>query len=104
LRCQFAEHGLDIEVLELDQARFALVGDFLEDIDVGKELVQVVVDALPGVLRQAGQQVDAPLNPAEVVLELVSDGCGDIPDELVPPGDLLVLELGSCSRGAPLRC
>src|SRR5574341_1068851 len=80
-----AKHRSEVNMLELDEARLALVGDLLEDLDVGEQLVEIVVDARPGVLREAGKQVDPSLDPAEIVLELMPDGGGDIADELVSP-------------------
>ena len=44
MRREVPEHCLDVDIFEIDQARFAFIGDLFEDIDIGKQLVQVIVD------------------------------------------------------------
>src|SRR3990170_637693 len=87
-----AQHGFKVDIFELDQARLAFIRDLFEYPDVGKEFVEIVVDARLSIRRQAGEQVDSSFYPSEVVFEFMSDGGGDVADELVSPRYFLIFQ------------
>ena len=92
MRREIPEHCLDVDIFEIDQTRFAFIGDLFEDIDIGKQLVQVIVDALLSIRRQTGKQVDPSLYPSEVIFEFMPDRRRDIANKFVPPRNFLIFQ------------
>jgi hypothetical protein len=92
MRREIPEHCPDVDFFEIDQARFAFVGDLFKDIDISKQFVQVIVDALLSVQRQTGKQVDPSLYPSQVIFEFMPDCRGDITNKFVPPGNFLIFQ------------